>query len=235
VGNKASRDLITPEPFWFLNPQLSCLAVLERRFVAQWTHDDKAAEDWLQRELVAGRLPWHAGVEIEYFDVRTAGPITLPGTVLRWFWQTRHCTPINWKTSGTVYVGPSILTGEGPDGIKYPITDDRSRIRIELVLIRFYHPAVVRGLCLDGLMPWPEEPPAEPPREGVKADGTEPQDTLSVRRAIEAFGVRIYGSKWKRVKHSVFVEAARKDKEFNEVVKPFPHDSTFRRTRGRKK
>jgi hypothetical protein len=255
VGKKASDDPITPEPFWFLDPQLGRLAILERRFVTQWIHDDKAAEDWLQRELVAGRLPWHAGAEIDYLDVRT-GPTTLPGTVLRWFWQTRHCTPINWKTSGTIYVGPSILTGEDPDGVKYPITDGHSRVRIELVLIRFYHPAVVRGLCLDGLMPWPEEPSPKLPEEGAKSDETESNETKDEapgdaesehvkygmpapkspeQTAIQAFVINKYGSKWRTVAVPVMMLAGREDAEFSKAVPRSTERSTWRRALGLKK
>jgi hypothetical protein len=252
VGKKASDDPITPEPFWFLNPQLGRLAVLERRFVAQWIHDDKAAEKWLQRELVAGRLPWHAGVEIDYLDVRT-GPITLPGTVLRWFWQTRHCTPIDWSSSSTIYVGPSILTGKDPDGFEYPITDGRSRVRIELVLIRFYHPTVVRGLCLEGLMPWLEESPAEPPEEGVKSDETKskdeapgdaepehvkygmPEPRSPEQAAIQAFVINKYGSKWRTVAVPVMMNAGCKDAEFSKAVPRTTERSTWRRALGLKK
>jgi hypothetical protein len=256
MASKASRDPITPEPFWFLNPQLGRLAVLERRFVAQWIHDDGAAADWIQQLLAFDWLPWHAGVEIDYLDPRT-GPITLPGTVLRWFWRTSYCTPIDWNSSSSIYVGPSILTGKDPDGFEYPITDDRARVRIKLHLIRFYHPVLMFRLRSDGLMPWSEEPaaepPAEPPEEAAKSDETEPKDEAPddtepehvkygmpaprspEQTAIQAFVINKYGSKWRTVAVPIMMKAGREDAEFRKAVPPTTERSTWRRALGLKK
>jgi hypothetical protein len=254
---KASDDPITPEPFWFLNPRLGRLAILERRFVAQWIHDDGAAADWIQGLLTLGWLPWYADVAIEELDdVRTvvrANRMTMTGAVLRWFWQTRYCTPINWNSSNTIYVGPSILTWKDPDGFEHAITDGHGRVRIELSLIRFYHPVLVYRLRSDGLMPWPEEPPAEPPaeppEEAAKSDEMESKDTVSddieaehvmppprsrKQKAIQEFIRKTYGSKWWTVETSTIILAASEDKEFNKLVRPFPDRSTFNRSLGRK-
>jgi hypothetical protein len=251
-------DPITPEPFWFLNPQLGRLAVLERRFVAQWIHDDGAAANWIQNLLTSGWLPWHAGVEIDYLDVRTGPITTLPGTVLRWFWQIRHCTPIEWNSSSTIYIGPSILTGEDPDGFEYPITDGRSRVRIKLSLIRFYHPVLVYRLRCNGLMPWPEEPSQSSTvvEEGTKSDETESNETKDMasdatepehvkygmpeprspeQTAIQAFVINKYGSKWRTVAVPVMMDAGRKDAEFSKAVPPSTERSTWRRALGLKK
>jgi hypothetical protein len=254
MASKASSDPITPEPFWFLNPQLGRLAVLERRFVAQWIHDDGAAADWIQNLLTSGWLPWHAGVEIDYLDVRTGPITTLPGTVLRWFWQIRHCTPIEWNSSSTIYVGPSILMGKDPDGFEYPITDSRSRVRIKLHLIRFYHPILVFRLRSDGLMPWSEEPAAEPPEQGVKSGETAPKDEVPgdaepehvkygmpeprsrEQKLIQDFVIKTYDLKWRAVPTDTIIAAASKDEEFKRLVGlPFPSRSTFERALGRKK
>ena len=192
MASKASRDPITPEPFWFLNPQLGRLAILEHRFVTQWIHDDGAAADWIQNLLISGWLPWHAGVEIDYLDIRTGPITTLPGTVLRWFWQIRHCTPIEWNSSSTIYVGPSILTGKDPDGFEYPITDGRSRVRIKLSLIRFYHPVLEYRLRSAGLMPWPAPeskfvPSSAPMAPPAAQEASPPQfSTASIPASSEA-------------------------------------------------
>ena len=254
---KASNDLITPEPFWFLNPRLGRLAVLERRFVAQCIHDDGAAADWIQRLLTLGWLPWYADVAIEELDdVRTvvrANRLTMTGAVLRWFWQTPHCTPINWKSSNTIYIGPSILTWKDPDGFEHAIADGRGRVRIELSLIRFYHPVLVFRLRSDGLMPWPEEPPPKSPEEVAKSDETELGDEASddtepehvkygmpapkspEQTAIQAFVINMYGSKWRTVAVPTMMDVGRKDAEFSKAIPPSTERSTWRRALGLKK
>jgi hypothetical protein len=254
---KASDDPITPEPFWFLNPRLGRLAVLERRFVAQWVHDDGAAADWIQGLLTLGWLPWYADVAIEELDdartVVRANRMTMTGAVLRWFWQTRYCTPINWNSSNTIYVGPSILTWKDPDGFEHTITDGRGRVRIELSLIRFYHPVLVYRLRSDGLMPWPEEPPAELPEEAAKSDEMESKEVASSdaepeyvkygmpeprspeQTAIQAFVINRYGSKWRTVAVSIMRDAGRKDAEFSKAVPASTERSTWRRALGLKK
>jgi hypothetical protein len=244
MASKASRDPITPEPFWFLNPQLGRLAILEHRFVTQWIHDDGAAADWIQDLLTRGWLPWHAGVEIDELDdaqtVIRANRMTLPGAVLRWFWQTRDCTPITWNSSSTIYVGPSILTGKDPDGVEYPITDGRGRVRIKLHLIRFYHPVLVFRLRSDGLMPWPEKSPAELPAEGVKSNDAELNPTkygmpvldFPDYKAIQAFVIKTWGLKWRDVTVKTMRDVGFKDVEFKKLFSPFPDRTKWRRALG---
>ena len=159
-------DPITPEPCWFLDPQLHRFASVELRFVAQWTDHEKPAQDWIRGLLAVDWLPWWADIEVEELDdIRTAvraNRMTLVGSVRRWLWTKRDYPSIEWETSSSVYVGPSILLGRDPDGFEYPVFDGRGRVRITVKRIRFHHGFVVRRLCQEGLMPWPSEPLVAP-------------------------------------------------------------------------
>ena len=166
MASQTSGDPITPEPFWFLNPQLHRLASVELRFVAQWTDHEKPAQDWIRELLVRDWLPWWADIEVEELDdiqtVVRANRMTLVGPVRRWLWWKHDYPPIEWETSSSIYIGPSILVGKDPDGFEYPVFDGRGRVRIKSSRIRFHHGFTVRRLCQDGLMPWPSEPVVAP-------------------------------------------------------------------------
>jgi hypothetical protein len=196
VGIKAPDDPTTPEPFWFLNPQLHRLASVELRFVTQWMDHEKPAQDWIREQLAFGWLPWWADIEVkELDDIRTvvrANRMTFVGSVRRWLFQNnRHAPPIEWATSSTVYIGPSILVGKDPDGFEFPVFDGRGRVHIDVQRIRFHHGFIVRRLCQEGYMRWPEEPlaepPTEPPKEGTKSDeptGWQAERALRVMRVL---------------------------------------------------
>jgi len=208
VGNKASDDPITPEPFWFLNPRLHRLAS-------------------------------------EPVEVQRANRMTLVGSVRRWLWSKRDYPPIEWETSSSIYIGPSILIGRDPNGFEYPVFDGRGRVRIDVQRIRFHHGFTVRRLCQQGYMPWPEEPlaepPAEPPKEDTKSDEPEhvkygmPEPRSREQKLIQDFVIKTYGSNWQAVPTDTIIAAASKDKEFKQLVGSFPSRSTFERALGRKK
>jgi hypothetical protein len=261
MASKASDDPITPEPFWFLDPQLHRLASVELRFVTQWMDHEKPAQDWIREELAHGWLPWWADIEVkELDDIRTvvrANRMTFVGSVRRWLFQNnRDYPPIEWATSSSIYIGPSILVGRDPDGFEFPVYDSRGRVHIDIQRIRFHHGFTVRRLCQQGFMPWPEEPPTEPLKEGTKSDETEsnetkdevpddaeprhvkygmPEPRSSEQKAIQAFVIKTYGSKWRAVTLGTIMDAACKDAEFRKLVFPFPERSTWRRALGLKK
>ena len=266
MGNKASDDPITPEPFWFLDPQLHRLASVELRFVAQWTDHEKPAQEWIRELLALDWLPWWADIEVEELDdIRTvtrANRMTLVGSVRRWLWSKRDYPPIEWETSSSIYIGPSILIGKDPEGFEYPVFDSRGRVRIKASRIRFHHGFTVRRLCQEGLMPWPSEPSSSseepPPTETVVAeaaksdkmeskdeapDDTEPEHVKygmpeprsPEQTAIQAFVINRYGSKWRTVAVSIMRNAGRKDAEFSKAVPASTDRSTWRRALGLKK
>jgi len=260
MASKASDDPITPEPFWFLNPQLHRLASVELRFVTQWMDHEKPAQDWIREELAHGWLPWWADIEVkELDDIRTvvrANRMTFVGSVRRWLFR-RDYPPIEWATSSSIYIGPSILVGKDPDGFEYPVYDSRGRVHINIQRIRFHHGFTVRRLCQQGYMSWPPEP-SQLPTKPIVEGNAEPGETASKDRAsgdaepehvkygmpeprspeqtaIQAFVINRYGSKWRTVAVSIMRNAGRKDAEFSKAVPASTDRSTWRRALGLKK
>ena len=256
MASKASDDPITPEPFWFLDPQLHRLASVELRFVAQWTDHEKPAQEWIRELLALDWLPWWADIEVEELDdIRTvtrANRMTLVGSVRRWLWSKRDYPPIEWVTSSSIYIGPSILVGRDPDGFEFPVYDGRGRVRIDVQRIRFHHGFTVRRLCQQGFMPWPPEP-SQPPTKPIVEGNAEPGETAPKdetaddmsehgmppprspeQKAIQAFVIDTYGSEWRAVTLRTIMDAAGKDEKFKRLVRPFPERSTFRRALGLK-
>jgi hypothetical protein len=259
VGNKASDDPSTPEPFWFLNPQLHRLASVELRFVTQWMDHEKPAQEWIRELLALDWLPWWADIEVEELDdIRTvirANRMTLVGSVRRWLWSKRDYPPIEWETSSSIYIGPSILMGKDPDGFEYPVYDGRGRVRIDIQRIRFHHGFTMRRLCQQGFMPWPPElsqPPTKPIVEGnaepAEMKGEVPDDAeldpvkygMPVSnspdyKAIQAFVIKTWGLQWRDVTVSAMRDVGFKDTEFKKLFSLFPERTKWRRALGLKK
>jgi len=185
-----------------------------------------------------------------------ANRMTFVGSVRRWLFR-RDYPPIEWATSSSIYIGPSILVGKDPDGFEYPVYDSRGRVHINIQRIRFHHGFTVRRLCQQGFMPWPPEP-SQPPTKPIVEGNAEPGETASKDRAsgdaepehvkygmpeprsreqklIQDFVIKTYGSNWQAVPTDTIIAAASKDKEFKQLVGSFPSRSTFERALGRKK
>ena len=194
-----------------------------------------------------------------------ASPSLPPGPIRPRQWGLRdHCSGtevlVEWPHSRVVHrlTNPPLFArarelnellvpfGAPPDGytmhlVRLRGVDVISMLRHAGLILREQETALLRAM---GFLP-PEPAAASTETvvaEAVKSDEAESKDavsddvTLSVERAIAELGHRRFGTpKWKRVKTNILEKAAKDDKEFNDVVTPFPHASTFRRAQGRKK
>jgi hypothetical protein len=167
-----SDDNSTIDQWWFFNPELARLAADERRFFAEWTRSEKAAEELLVDCLARRSIAWYAELEFELCDLGlrmpTGSPIELPisyAAVWLGFWVDPSRLSIDWEASSAIYTGPTMLLHKNSDG--YVFFDSRTPIRIAARLIRFRHEDSVRRLRALGLMPWPAaiEPADVEPKE----------------------------------------------------------------------